>query len=551
MNVLISPRRAFRWVGAFVLLASGLPILSGCNGSASSSAPIATSSEKSESRADGHELLDAALETFQLQNLGISSDLERGVSLLNQWQQAQKKRGVTFEPAAEQAQQLSSRLPAAWMPEVKRSNYTVRDGDFLRDLLLARALQEHAIGQADSELGRILNVFGFVVRNIQLEGEHPDQLPLSTFETFLFGTGTPADRVWLFADLLRQLKIDAVVLSTVDDANKSGPLLVGVLSGSDVLLFDAQAGIPLPGPGAAVANSVQRPATLAAVREKPELLRQLDISADKPYPLTVEHVTNPRVQIVASTSLCSQRMQALQAAFAGDRSMVVCDPLIGSEGAFERVTRFGKNLWTPEQVSVWEYPEEQLSGRQKLSAQQRQTMQRLNDSWNAPLARARNNPKQFVPTRIAYRARIAQARGKYEDAVKSYLVVQLDCKQVLSPAVRGIIDPRFLHMHEQADDDARFWIGVCKYEQGGPGGVRVAADKCRQYLEDYPEGGWRVSARYLLAQCLANQREFSQAAEQLAGMPEDNPQRFGFHWLVRNWQQTGATATGEGSAASE
>jgi len=287
------------------------------------------------------------------------------------------------------------------------------------------------------------------------------------------------------------------------------------------------------------------------VREKPELLRQLDISADKPYPLTVEHVTNPRVQVVASASLCSQRMQALQSAFTGDRSMVVCDPLIGSEGAFERVTRFGKNLWTPEQVSMWQYPDEQLAGRQNLSAQQRQTMQRLNDSWNAPLTRSRNNPQQLVPTRIAYRARIAQARGKYEDAVKSYLVVQLDCKHVLSPQVRGGIDPRIVHMHEQANDDARFWIGLCKFEQGGSGGVRVAADKCRQYLEGYPEGSWRVSARYVLARCLAEQREYAQAAEQLAGIPEDNPQRFGFHWLIRNWQQAGATAAGAASAASK
>ncbi|HVW02622.1 MAG TPA: tetratricopeptide repeat protein [Planctomycetaceae bacterium] len=561
MNFSYLTRHACGCAGIAVLLSALFPFVAGCTGSSSTNAPSVVSTDAMENEPDGHELLDSALQIFQLQNLGISSDLERGVSLLNQWRRVQQRLGVTFEPTPDEVQQLSSRVPAEWMPELKRSNYTVRDGEFLRDLLLARALQEHAIGQADSELARVLNIFGFVVRNIQLEDEHPDQIPLSTFETFLFGTGTAADRAWLFADMLRQLKIDAVILSTVEDAGKSGPLLVGVLSGSDVLLFDAQAGIPLPGPMATAANGIQRPATLAEVREHPELLRQLDIDADKPYPLTADHITNPSVQIIASTSLWSDRMQGLQSAFIGDRSMVVCDPLIGADGSFERVARFGKNLWTPEQVTVWKYPDEQLGGRQNPSVQQRQTMQRLIDSWNAPLALqvVKGPPQQIrvTPTRTAYRARIAQVRGKYEDAVKSYLVVQIDSKRILSAALdagapvegqsRPKIDPRVVHMHEKAEDDARFWIGVCKFEQGGSNGVRVAADKCRQYLEEHPQGDWRVSVRYLLANCLADQHEFAKAAEQLGEIPAENPQRFGYHWLAKSWKQ----AAGDATAASK
>ncbi len=67
--------------------------------------------------------------------------------------------------------------------------------------------------------------------------------PLTPFEALLIGRGTAADRAWIFAEILRQIRVDVVVFLHADP---QVPPLLGVLGASEILLFDPLTGFPVP-----------------------------------------------------------------------------------------------------------------------------------------------------------------------------------------------------------------------------------------------------------------------------------------------------------------
>src|SRR5205814_927026 len=134
------------------------------------------------------------------------------------------------------------------------------------------------------------------VRAIGLVPTPAENLPLSTYEVYLFGKGTAEDRAWIFVNALKQLRIDAIVLLP-RRANDQGPtaadrpFLVGVLLESQVYLFDPRAGTPIPAP--AGHDTTWRAATLAETVSDPAVLKQLDAGSDRPYPISAEDLKQP------------------------------------------------------------------------------------------------------------------------------------------------------------------------------------------------------------------------------------------------------------------
>ena len=158
------------------------------------------------------------------------------------------------------------------------------DGFHIRDCLWAKRAVDFAAGKTHRDLDRAVSLFYYVVRNMHIADV---RAPLAVFDGMLLGRGTAEHRAWVFAELLRQLRIDSVILrpGSSEPAVGSAKLLVGALIGSDVFLFDPQLGLPIPSPSDTGDSPLpSRPATLAEVRRDSTLVRQLDVTTKAPYP---------------------------------------------------------------------------------------------------------------------------------------------------------------------------------------------------------------------------------------------------------------------------
>ena len=90
--------------------------------------------------------------------------------------------------------------------------YSLLEAAYLRDVAL------WARGDALDDLSRAKNLFNWTIRNIQLEEDDKDRVPLFPWESLLFGRGTAMERAWIFILLARQQGLDAAVLALAEPA---------------------------------------------------------------------------------------------------------------------------------------------------------------------------------------------------------------------------------------------------------------------------------------------------------------------------------------------
>lgn len=542
----------------FVLCAA----LSGCNGSPPPvTAPAGTASapakaevtEKARQEQQSEDLLSSILAMLKLESLGITAQEDDIVGLMNQWQRFSQGNQVLEEEVALDEAALEAwraRLSERQLKQVRRSAFNRSDVERLRNDLLMKAVVKQAAQRGKNDLERVSYVFANLVRNTELVANHPDDVPLSPYQIYLLGKATAADRAWLFAEMLRQLKIDTVILSAplpkdAEAWDVNQPFLVGVLLDKQVYLFDPKLGLPLMVPGST--GSVTAIATLEQVRSNGDILKQYAISDDKPYPLTAELLKSPGVYVIGDTARWCYRFGRLQRAFTGARAMVIFDPLIGVEGQtgqVSRVTNWPGKPWEPGQIAVWDYPENQLSGQESLSAQHQQTLTRITDAWKTPVVgeKVKQNNQEFSVARgtnLYLFARLDHAQGKLEDAVMGYTRVRVQLKQ--RPELKEVTE-RLVYAYMMADEDTLFWTGVCKVDQGTKTDRRIATDKLQQYLKVYAKGRWVDASHGLLAELAADAGDFAAAIAEIEKITPDHPQHQGFQFLKRKWEKAAAAA---------
>lgn len=521
----------------------------------------AGSQRQTESPCEG--ALSTIDEVFNLSKLGRTTTISDGVLRLNDWQRTCAPAGLSSELPPDVAKLLSE----SQLTFLNEKRFLLRDGEHLRDCLLDRAVSGYAPGSGVTELEKVTHLFEHVVRAIGLVPTPLQNLPLTPYEVYLLGKGTAEDRAWMYINVLKQLRIDAILILPPAGGDQPAeeterPFLVGVLLDGQVYLFDPRAGVPVPAPaGDSTSGTMRRVATLAEAASDRALLKQLDAGEGKPYPISADDLKRPHVAIAADAAFWSPRMQGLQTQFVGARAMVIADPLAdsgdGAPGVFTRIAKAGGEFWGAAAIHVWDVPEKRLVGHAQMTPEQQEILAGMLLPFGAfknVVAGPNGQPvlvgqeahedragdKDLHPgvgiivrttAGAQMRARLDHLEGKFAQAVREYLEVRDKCRDVLRINFPFPLPDRI--MHARAIEDATYWTALCQFEQGE---FQSAINTLAHYRKRADSTNWQRESRYLLAVSNAAAGNFQAAIAELKAVEPDDVEYAGYRLLICQWQ---------------
>lgn len=506
------------------------------------------------------ELLESLLGQYSSPQVVMNFDPGQALSLMNQW--GRTCRPELPSPATEVTDQWSEYLDPQLVQSLRDGVYTLRDADHLQTCVWMNIVKQHVTAGATEDLNRVVALFDYVVRNVTLVAEHPEETPFSVKTILVSGEGTIEDRAWLFAELLKQLKIDVVFIApeqTAESEDGIVPQLIGVLVGGETYLFDPQLGIPVPASSEKIVpGKPYEIATLKQVLAKPETLSRLH-SKDHPHPLNAETLPKTQLYLYGTSSWWAPRLFELSEHFIGGTQSEVYDGLTDlneRRGLLTRLKAYADPSISGAGFKVWGYPEQQLKGQENLNSLQQQVMTRTAELYRLPWVKRitggdafgtfddptnRNSQKKaqqvtMEPSGEYYRGRSEQILGDYPSAVRTLMNNQRN-----SRVFQDVDDPRLIQQaefsrmrqsHLRVMNDATYWTAVCKLEQRTPESIRIAQDKFNQYVREYSEGNWASSSHYQLALLFAREGKIPEAVEHLKKIPASDLLAPSAAWLI-------------------
>ena len=506
-----------------------------------------TSAKRKRRRSD---VLDTLIEMSQPETLVIRTRRETVVSLLNDWVEMG---GESFEVVEPVDAEYTGRLDKDRVERIKSPRFAIRDVTHIRDSQWYARIGKAIVAGSKTDRERVGRLFYYVTRNIVLRTDDETKLPLAPFGIAMLGEGNARDRAWLFVNLLRQLRIDAVVLQV--DEPSSG-LLVGVLLEEGICLYDPALGLPILAEKAEATSGVTgRAATWAEATRNPKLFAALATSKDSPYPFAGKSLSDVRVSLVGASSFWAPRMRRLQLALTGEQDLLLWDPLESSEivprGGVARVVAGG---FEKEKIAIWDYPERRRDGNSSFNTQQLQTFALRQRAFESPIPveRVIANDKGDIQLQLAtkgqFRHRMSRNRqllGEWKTSVTTFLKIRMwrDVpplpKQIgfvgrrEQAAVKAMMPTRVRLVHEEAADDAAFWAAVCQYEQGE---VESAADALEEYMARSGLHEWESGAVWLEALWRAELGQVARAVEILESIADEDPHWAGAQVLLGRWK---------------
>lgn len=518
------------WGSCAVVLAIAALVGVGCrrNSSGASAASTKTKSTSTATASNVEDQLKTALVQLQPENLNITSHVSNAVSVLNHWWGAVK--GAKLEPTGVTPPAIpDGLLPEVVRQQLQREAFSSDDGRHIRASYLAKQIADDLAAKTDNDLERVVLAFEWTCRNIVLLNDDEPAPALSFYELAIFGRGRPEDRATVFANLLRQWRLDAVVLRPEGEVADDSPWIIGVLLDDAVYLFDVRLGLPLPRGDRSLAARITEPATLADLLQHPEWLKALTVRSDQPYAPTIEQLQSPEVEIIASIVAWSPRMWNIEQMLPGDRLCVLYDapaPIGDAPGVFQRLAAAfpavsleriqpWRDLWNQEaRFAQGDRQTQQIL--QVLQATMAVPIEKLRDSaavmdmnWTDPNSAARRNPtaedgkkERYGPSFRQLKTRTLQLQGRYADAIAQYVGIR---QLGMSPPP----DPNVAVIYNLAAEDAFYWSGVCKAESGQ---YDSAATALTEYMRRHQRGGrWLAAARQLIADCRVAENKLPEA----------------------------------------
>jgi tetratricopeptide (TPR) repeat protein len=524
-----------------VVLAAGLLLtaaITGCPGKREVASSI-NSSGKSTTRKDSPEdLLHSAVHQLRPENFDISAATDKPVALLNSW--SETVNGQSGDPKATNPEVAP--IPTGWIDEkglekLKQQAYDPRDAVHIRDAMLTHTIANYLAARGKTELQRVMAVFDFVVRNISFRGPNEVDLPLGTYRLLLLGKGTAEDRACVCASLLKQLRIDCVIVESSDSGTDPDTWLLGVVLNDQVYLFDPRLGLAIPSTDD-LSQSVETPATLDQIVDHGEWLKRLSLRADQPYAIDAESLKQPRILPIADSYFWPLRMKLLEEALPANDLCVLYDPLVddgGRKGLLTRLTTSIRN-WKVDQLQPWPHPQR---AEGTVAPAIRQQVEIQLSLFNLPFTILKDEQGNVTgrskqPERKMLRIRTDQLLGNFEEATKRYFSIrhlEIDTDQL---QVRDLAA-----VNQLVAEDAIYWSAVCKYEAREFDG---AIEQLNGYLKRYDRNGrWNFPARALLGECYAGLGKFSEAAAVLErSTRSDDPYRASNAIRIKRWNARAA-----------
>lgn len=534
------PWALYIWSGVGVLLIIGTLYLAGQH---KVSAVVSDAERVDEQRgALCHEQLVGILRAVEPRELGLTSESSDRAHDLNLWQS--DCGSVLVEGAVARDEALVRRLLSAETAEATLSpQYSVADVAHLRTSILMRQIADHLVeGMTDQEQVAV-TLFDYVHRTVHdVELAAPAMTP---YEVLLIGLGTAELRTWVFAELLRQVELDVVLIEPAE-GDATGKWLIGVpvksRDAARVLLFDTRIGLPIPAASAAEAREpfVTRAASLDEIRGDDSLLRALD-AADRPYPLRSGMFQRVRVGLIGHSSVWSNRVAMLNLAVnvrGASFYSGLGENRLQSPALFERIVAAGAGGgWDEADLFAWEFPQQQLT---RIGAQSTRTVdpadaaQMLLDNFRqvlaGPIIRKFTHPqtgREITWDHPLIGARHLQMTGALKDAIREYNQIRQGVNVYTPDPLNGV-----------CLESAVYWTAACQYELEEYASV-INMGFGGQYPPYFPGGPPPIWVRGMLtlsAYSMAHQGLLPQAAELLGQIPATGASQ-GRSYLIRRWQR--------------
>ncbi|GHT27676.1 hypothetical protein FACS18942_07310 [Planctomycetales bacterium] len=404
------------------------------------------------------------------------------------------------------------------------------DVDYLKQCTWLRDISEWACGDKQEPLERVKNLFDWTVCNIDIRdpnnplgieaGQNTPHLPLQyPWQTLILGFGSVWDRAWVFTELLKQQRIDSCLLSADIPAvqNNEQPdngqntaqkvrfiWAVGVFVDNQIYLFSPIHGLPFPAKNSASKDSVvfaadgsldfQNIATLADVLKDDSLLRQMDLSEKKKFPLTTEHLKNTTALLPIQPESVSSRMCLIQAHLSGRQNMSLYTNL-------KELRRKIPEFKEISAVELWKYP---LSAKFEQILLFRQTAE-LMTPFRIPNPK-RNDYPLWAGRVLYFKGNISGQEG----AMIHYQQARVPDREIMeyrsnaefrnNPLQEGLF--RLVTMY------ASFWLGTAAFES-------QSTESARDFLErldkEPQRNAWYVLTKYLLGRIAEREKRYDDA----------------------------------------
>ena len=498
------------------------------------------------------QLLDGAVAVLdRLEDYDEESAFAQVFDRLNQWSHAASAanpKGTGEWQVDPLFAALPARLREGVTPESLGSAVfdATTDVTALRDQRWLADIAASARGDAVEDVDIAVNLFRWTVRSLALVSDPPmvpsDAAPGSRWflpgEILLSGRASPAQRSWIFLELLRHAGLDGVMLATgAPDRGGVRAWIPALISGGEAWLFEPTYGMPIAGPGGTGIATARQAAA------DPSILERLSFP-ERRYPVQAADIAGLSVLVAADPWSLSRRMKAVEAQLVGARATELSLDASGlGRRAMQALEAVEPAATEAARIALWEFPWEVVARRRADPARVRAAVGRELAVMSVTLAQStggdrdggRRGPRLVRPL---YAARLREFRGQWdgpEGAKVSYLAARPG-RQAIAEAVAQVPPQQadgLKRLFEQMKEDATYWLGTLTLAEGE---YETAVDYLgRMTLESSPDSRWADAARVSLARaCVALDRP-EQAAKLLR--EDASPQRFGSRLLADELQK--------------
>ncbi|MDR2763032.1 MAG: hypothetical protein LBB88_10545 [Planctomycetaceae bacterium] len=379
---------------------------------------------------------------------------------------------------------------------------------YLIQSIWLRNISNWARGDKQEALERVKNLFDWTICNISVRNQDvvnkmilPLQLP---WQSVLLGSASELDRAWVFVELLRQQRIDAAMLAVEDEKNAGEVVVwgVGVLIDGEIYVFVPEYGTPLPAKdGLTLAEdgtlTCKGVATFSQILKDDSLLRQLDISDAKKFPITSERLKKSTLFLVASPETVSMRMKVLEADLSGDSNMILYTDI----GEQRRLLSDAK-LATSARAAIWSHPFRAKFDQFFKYA----VIGSYLDIFRTtnPISKRRNFP--------LWSGRILYFKGEItgqDGAMTCYQDAKISEREMIElRAVPEFRNNRTLSQILQlTTNQAVFWLGIASFERDS---IESAKDSMKG-LTSSAVNLWAVAESYILGRIAEREKDYESA----------------------------------------